>query len=111
MADDRAPGRRQSQLSEEADIPEQKRAAAQAAAELIEDGMRLGLGTGTTVAHLLPAIAARASSIVCVTLAVIPSTGPSFDWKPSRVSLALSTTSRALVAMSSVCLAIAVTRV
>jgi ribose 5-phosphate isomerase A len=30
-----------------------------AAAELIEDGMRVGLGTGTTVAHLLPAIAAR----------------------------------------------------
>jgi ribose 5-phosphate isomerase A len=30
-----------------------------AAAELIEDGMRVGLGTGTTVAYLLPAIAAR----------------------------------------------------
>jgi ribose 5-phosphate isomerase A len=30
-----------------------------AAADLIEDGMRVGLGTGTTVAHLLPAIAAR----------------------------------------------------
>jgi ribose 5-phosphate isomerase A len=26
---------------------------------MIEDGMRVGLGTGTTVAHLLPAIAAR----------------------------------------------------
>jgi ribose 5-phosphate isomerase A len=36
-----------------------KRAAAIAAAEEIEDGMRLGLGTGSTVAHLLPAIAAR----------------------------------------------------
>lgn len=36
-----------------------KRAAALAAAEEIEDGMRLGLGTGSTVAHLLPAIAAR----------------------------------------------------
>jgi ribose 5-phosphate isomerase A len=30
-----------------------------AAAELIEAGMRVGLGTGSTVAHLLPAIAAR----------------------------------------------------
>ena len=38
---------------------EQKRAAAEAAAELIEDGMRLGLGTGSTVAYLLPAIARR----------------------------------------------------
>jgi ribose 5-phosphate isomerase A len=36
-----------------------KKAAAIAAAEEIEDGMRLGLGTGSTVAHLLPAIAAR----------------------------------------------------
>jgi ribose 5-phosphate isomerase A len=36
-----------------------KRDAARAAAELIEDGMRVGLGTGTTVAHLLPAIAER----------------------------------------------------
>jgi ribose 5-phosphate isomerase A len=36
-----------------------KRAAAIAAAEEVEDGMRLGLGTGSTVAHLLPAIAAR----------------------------------------------------
>ena len=36
-----------------------KKAAAIAAAEEIEDGMALGLGTGSTVAHLLPAIAAR----------------------------------------------------
>jgi ribose 5-phosphate isomerase A len=33
--------------------------AAEAAAQMIEEGMRVGLGTGTTVAHLLPAIAAR----------------------------------------------------
>jgi ribose 5-phosphate isomerase A len=38
---------------------ELKRAAAITAAEEVEDGMRLGLGTGSTVAHLLPAIAAR----------------------------------------------------
>jgi ribose 5-phosphate isomerase A len=59
MADHRAPGRRQSPLSDEASIVEQKLAAACAAVELIEDGMRVGLGTGTTVAHLLPAIAER----------------------------------------------------
>jgi ribose 5-phosphate isomerase A len=40
-------------------IERQKRAAAQAAAELVQDGMRVGLGTGSTVAYLLPAIAAR----------------------------------------------------
>ncbi|HXB16616.1 MAG TPA: ribose 5-phosphate isomerase A [Solirubrobacteraceae bacterium] len=38
---------------------EQKRLAAEAAAELVEDEMRVGLGTGSTVAHLLPAIARR----------------------------------------------------
>lgn len=36
-----------------------KRAAAVAAAELVEDGMRLGLGTGSTVAFFLEALAAR----------------------------------------------------
>jgi ribose 5-phosphate isomerase A len=41
------------------DAEQHKRAAAIAAAEEIEDGMALGLGTGSTVAHLLPAIAAR----------------------------------------------------
>jgi ribose 5-phosphate isomerase A len=43
----------------EATVAGQKRAAARAAAELVEDGMRVGLGTGSTVAHLLPAIAER----------------------------------------------------
>jgi ribose 5-phosphate isomerase A len=36
-----------------------KAAAARAAAELVRDGERVGLGTGSTVAHLLPALAAR----------------------------------------------------
>jgi ribose 5-phosphate isomerase A len=40
-------------------VERQKQAAAQQAAELVEDGMRVGLGTGTTIAYLLPAIAAR----------------------------------------------------
>jgi ribose 5-phosphate isomerase A len=38
---------------------QRKRIAAQAAAQLVEDGMRVGLGTGSTVRHLLPAIAER----------------------------------------------------
>jgi ribose 5-phosphate isomerase A len=44
----------------------EKRAAAEAAAELVEDGMAVGLGTGSTVAHLLPALAARGLGIRCV---------------------------------------------
>ncbi|MDA8313556.1 MAG: ribose 5-phosphate isomerase A [Actinomycetota bacterium] len=44
----------------------EKRVAAEAAAELVEDGMSVGLGTGTTVAHLLPALARRGLDIRCV---------------------------------------------
>ena len=44
----------------------EKRLAAAAAALLVEDGMRVGLGTGTTVSYLLPALAARKLSIRCV---------------------------------------------
>jgi ribose 5-phosphate isomerase A len=40
-------------------VEQEKRAAAEAAAQLVEDGMRVGLGTGSTVAYLLPALAAR----------------------------------------------------
>ncbi len=36
-----------------------KQAAGRAAAELVEDGMRLGLGTGSTVAYFLDALAER----------------------------------------------------
>jgi ribose 5-phosphate isomerase A len=36
-----------------------KQAAASAAAEMVQEGMRVGLGTGSTVAHLLPALARR----------------------------------------------------
>lgn len=45
---------------------DEKRVAAEAAAELVEDGMRVGLGTGTTVSFLLPAIARRGLRIRCV---------------------------------------------
>jgi ribose 5-phosphate isomerase A len=47
-------------------IEGEKRAAAEAAAELVEDGMTVGLGTGTTVAFLLPALARRALHLRCV---------------------------------------------
>jgi ribose 5-phosphate isomerase A len=49
-----------------ADVEQEKRLAAQAAAELVEDGMTVGLGTGSTVGHLLTALAARGLSLRCV---------------------------------------------
>ncbi|HEY7106016.1 MAG TPA: ribose-5-phosphate isomerase A, partial [Acidimicrobiia bacterium] len=48
------------------DLEREKQAAAIAAASVVEDGTRVGLGTGSTVAHLLPALADRKLSIVCV---------------------------------------------
>jgi ribose 5-phosphate isomerase A len=48
------------------DQDREKQAAAEAAALLVEDGMLVGLGTGSTVAYLLPALAARQLSIRCV---------------------------------------------
>jgi ribose 5-phosphate isomerase A len=47
-------------------IERQKRAAAEAAASFVEDGMTVGLGTGSTVHYLLPAIAARGITVRCV---------------------------------------------
>jgi ribose 5-phosphate isomerase A len=44
----------------------EKQAAAEAAAELVENGMTVGLGTGSTVAFLLPALARRKIDIRCV---------------------------------------------
>jgi ribose 5-phosphate isomerase A len=49
-----------------ADVEQEKERAARAAAALVEDGMRVGLGTGSTVHYLLPALAARRLSIRCV---------------------------------------------
>jgi ribose 5-phosphate isomerase A len=66
MASPRATRHRQPPLSED-EIERRKRAAALAAAELLSDGMRVGLGSGTTVAYLLPAIAERRlSGLRCV---------------------------------------------
>jgi ribose 5-phosphate isomerase A len=47
-------------------IAARKREAAYAAAEEVRDGMRLGLGTGSTVAFLLQALGERASSLARV---------------------------------------------
>jgi ribose 5-phosphate isomerase A len=44
----------------------EKKIAAEAAADLVEDGMIVGLGTGSTVAHLLPALAERRLELTCV---------------------------------------------
>src|SRR5918995_5026421 len=48
------------------EVEDEKRWAAEAAAKLPEDGMAVGLGTGSTVAHLLPALAERKLSLRCV---------------------------------------------
>ncbi|HEX3172872.1 MAG TPA: ribose-5-phosphate isomerase RpiA [Solirubrobacterales bacterium] len=52
-------------------VEDEKRIVAVAAAELVEDGMTVGLGTGSTVAFLLPALAARElERIRCVATSV-----------------------------------------
>jgi ribose 5-phosphate isomerase A len=48
------------------DEEREKRAAAEEAARLVEEGMAVGLGTGSTVAFLLPALAAQGLQIRCV---------------------------------------------
>jgi ribose 5-phosphate isomerase A len=51
-------------------IEDEKRIAAEAAALLVEDGMTVGLGTGSTVAYLLPALAERGLTLRCVSTSV-----------------------------------------
>jgi ribose 5-phosphate isomerase A len=53
-------------LSVTEDTEGEKRRAAEAAAGLVEDGMTVGLGTGSTAAYLLPPLAARGLKIRCV---------------------------------------------
>jgi ribose 5-phosphate isomerase A len=48
------------------DIADEKRRAAETAAQLVENGMSVGLGTGSTVAYLLPALADRKLELRCV---------------------------------------------
>lgn len=53
-------------MSLAADVEREKQLAAQAAAQVVEGGMTIGLGSGSTVAYLLPALAARRLDVVCV---------------------------------------------
>jgi ribose 5-phosphate isomerase A len=52
-------------MSRVGDREREKRAAAEAAAALVPDGAQVGLGTGSTVAYLLPALAARRLHLRC----------------------------------------------
>jgi ribose 5-phosphate isomerase A len=80
-------------------IEREKQLAAEAAAEVVEDGMVVGLGTGSTVAYLLPALAARRLRVTCVStspatadaavrlgLTVVPFTGAD---APNRLDVAI----------------------
>src|SRR6516165_8013121 len=62
-------------------IEGEKRVAAEAAAALVQRGMTVGLGTGTTVAHLLPALADRHLDIMCV------GTSPATEFEARRLGL------------------------
>jgi ribose 5-phosphate isomerase A len=48
------------------DVEKEKQLAAEEAATFVESGMRVGLGTGSTVAYLLPALAKRKLVLTCV---------------------------------------------
>jgi ribose 5-phosphate isomerase A len=64
MASPRATGQEQpASLSDAEQIATRKREAARAAAAEVRDGMRVGLGTGSTVAYLLQALGERASEL------------------------------------------------
>jgi ribose 5-phosphate isomerase A len=55
-------------------IEGEKEVVARAAAQLVQDGMRVGLGTGSTVRPMLPALAARRMSLRCVATSVATDT-------------------------------------
>jgi ribose 5-phosphate isomerase A len=57
-------------LAARSEIEAEKRAAAELAAQLVEDGMTVGLGTGSTVAYLLAPLAERRLKIRCVATSV-----------------------------------------
>jgi ribose 5-phosphate isomerase A len=50
----------------EPDLDVEKRSAAEHAASMVESGMVVGLGTGSTVAYLVPALGSRGLDITCV---------------------------------------------
>jgi ribose 5-phosphate isomerase A len=63
------------------DVEYEKRAAAEAAAALVEDGSIVGLGTGSTVGHLLRALARRRLRLRCV------ATSPATEQAARRLGL------------------------
>jgi ribose 5-phosphate isomerase A len=65
-------------------IEAEKRAAAEEAAALVEDGMILGLGTGSTVSYLLPVLAERRLSLRCI------STSPQTEKAARALGLAIA---------------------
>lgn len=80
-------------------IEREKQLAAQAAAQIVESGMTVGLGTGSTAAYLLTALAARDLDLRCVAtspatssaalglgMKVVPFTGPD---APARLDVAI----------------------
>ncbi|MHB1538985.1 MAG: ribose 5-phosphate isomerase A [Solirubrobacteraceae bacterium] len=70
-------------------VEEGKRSAAEAAALLVEDGMNVGLGTGSTVAFLLPALAHRQlRELACV------ATSPATEVAARQLGLRVSTLER-----------------
>jgi ribose 5-phosphate isomerase A len=50
----------------EFNVDQEKKMAAVSAVDYLDDGMTVGLGTGSTVAYLIPAIAYRELDITCV---------------------------------------------
>jgi ribose 5-phosphate isomerase A len=64
-------------------VEAEKRAAAEEAAALVEDGMILGLGTGSTVSYLLPALVERRLSLRCI------STSPQTEKAARALGLAI----------------------
>lgn len=84
MAIDRAPS--PPDAHEDGSVESCKRAAAQAAAALVEDDMSVGLGTGSTVEHLLPELASRGLlGIRCV------ATSPATERMAAELGLPLTT--------------------
>jgi ribose 5-phosphate isomerase A len=64
-----------------ADIEREKQLAAEAAAQLVEAGMTVGLGTGSTAAYLLRPLASRRLAIRCV------ATSPAIARQAARLGL------------------------
>ena len=62
-------------------VEREKRVAAEAAATLVPNGATVGLGTGSTVAYLLPALASRGLRLRCV------ATSPTTETAARRLGL------------------------